>query len=140
MTYIRCPSDWYSSAFLIIGTIVLTLMKGKDSYYKCPEDAPQWEPVKFSSKVVIGAIIIIALIALIVDIIAVTGGFGDYMSTPAMAMLTVACVGLWGGIAVSLTITMKNNRERQIAAGKGDETLVHEYSEADMNFPDRDEK
>ena len=127
-------------AFLVIGTIVLTLMKGKKSYYVTPEDAPKWAPVKFSSKVVIFGIIIIAIIALIVDIIAVTGGFGKSISTPAVAMMIVACVGLWGGIAVSLAITMKNNKERQIAAGKGDETLVQEYEEADMNVPDKDEE
>ena len=30
-------------AFLIVGAIILTLMKGKESFYKKPEDAPGYD-------------------------------------------------------------------------------------------------
>ena len=123
----------------MIGAIVLTSIKGKDSFYKTPEDAPKWEPVSFSSKIVIFGIIIIAIIALIIDIIAVTGGFGKSISTPAVAMMCVACVGLWGGIAVSLTITLKRNREKKELAGE-EESLLQDYEEAELIPPDRDEE
>ena len=122
--------------FLIVGTIVLTLMKGKKSYYESPEDAPKWEPVTFSSKVVIGIIVAIGLLALIVDIIGVNGGFGKNMTTPAVAMMMVACVGLWGGIVVSMVITAKNNREKAALAGRDKERL----RDADMNVPNRDDE
>ena len=126
--------------FLVVGTIVLTLIKGKDSFYKTPEDAPKWEPVSFSSKIVIFGIIIIAIIALIIDIIAVTGGFGKSISTPAVAMMCVACIGLWGGVAVALAINLKKNKERQRLFGEPEESLLEEYEEAEMFVPDHDEK
>ena len=54
-------------------------------------------------------------------------------------MMCVACVGLWGGIAVSLTISMKTNRDRRKLAGKN-ETFLQEYEEAEMTPPDHDEE
>lgn len=33
------------------------------------------------------------------------------MSTSAIIMMCIACVGLWGGCAVSLAIMMKKNKE-----------------------------
>lgn len=125
--------------FLVVGTIVLTAMKGKKSFYVTPDDAPKWEPVSFSSKVVIAVMIFIAILAMILDIIAVTGGFGKSISTPAVAMMCVACVGLWGGIAVSLTITLKRNREKKELAGE-EESLLQDYEEAELIPPDRDEE
>jgi len=125
--------------FLVVGTIVLTVMKGRKSFYVTPDDAPKWEPVSFSSKVVIAVMIFIAILALILDIIAVTGGFGKSISTPAVAMMCVACVGLWGGIAVSLTITLKRNREKKELAGE-EESLLQDYEEAELIPPDRDEE
>lgn len=125
--------------FLVVGTIVLTAMKGRKSFYVTPDDAPKWEPVSFSSKVVIAVMIFIAILALILDIIAVTGGFGKSISTPAVAMMCVACVGLWGGIAVSLTITLKRNREKKELAGE-EESLLQDYEKAELIPPDRDEE
>ena len=125
--------------FLVVGTIVLTLLKGKKSYYETPKDAPQWEPVSFYSKVAIAVMIFIGILALILDILAVTGGFGKHISSPAVAMMCVACVGLWGGIAVSLTITMRRNKEKKMMAGE-EETLLQDYEDAELVPPDRDDK
>ena len=35
------------------------------------------------------------------------------MSTSAIIMMCVACVGLWGGAAVSLSIMMKANKKNK---------------------------
>ena len=118
---------------------MLTLLKGKKSYYETPKDAPQWEPVSFYSKVAIAVMIFIGILALILDILAVTGGFGKHISSPAVAMMCVACVGLWGGIAVSLTITMRRNKEKKMMAGE-EETLLQDYEDAELVPPDRDDK
>ena len=146
VTYLHDGYDVYPlsiglvfAAFLIVGTIVLTAMKGKKSFYETPIDAPKWEPMAFSSKVVVAIMIFIAILALILDILGVTGGFGKNMSSPAVAMMCVACVGLWGGIAVSLTISMKTNRDRRKLAGQN-ETFLQEYEEAEMTPPDREKE
>lgn len=34
------------------------------------------------------------------------------MGASAIVMMCVACIGLWGGVAVSLTIMIKKNKER----------------------------
>ena len=36
------------------------------------------------------------------------------MSASAIIMMLIACIGLWGGIAVSLVIMMKSNRKRAL--------------------------
>ena len=110
--------------FLIVGTIVMTMLKGKPSFYEAPEDAPKWEPVSFSSKVVIAAIIFIAILALIVDILAVTGGFGKNIGSSAVAMICVACVGLWGGIAVSIAVMLRKS-------GKKVKEVIRDYEDAE---------
>ena len=35
------------------------------------------------------------------------------MSTSAIIMMCVACIGLWGGIAVFLSIMMKSNKKEK---------------------------
>ena len=35
------------------------------------------------------------------------------MSTSAIIMMCIACIGLWGGIAVSLSIMMKHNAKKE---------------------------
>lgn len=34
------------------------------------------------------------------------------MSASAIVMMCIACIGLWGGIAVSMTIMIKSNKKR----------------------------
>ena len=34
------------------------------------------------------------------------------MSTAAIVMMAIACVGLWGGFAVSVAIAIKSNKEK----------------------------
>lgn len=60
------------------------------------------------------------------------------MSASAIVMMLVACVGLWGGIAVSLTIMMRSNKARAEAAGIQEESFAKEWSDAEM-LPDQDE-
>ena len=60
------------------------------------------------------------------------------MSASAIIMMLVACIGLWGGIAVSLVIMMKSNRKKAQAANIAGESLTKEWSEAEM-LPDQDE-
>ena len=55
------------------------------------------------------------------------------MSASAIVMMLIACIGLWGGIAVSLTIMMKSNRKRAaaaMAAGAEEEPLSKRLNEA----------
>ena len=59
------------------------------------------------------------------------------MSASAIVMMLIACIGLWGGIAVSLVIMMKSNRKKAEAAGAEGKTLK-EWSDAEM-LPDQDE-
>ena len=60
------------------------------------------------------------------------------MSASAIIMMLIACIGLWGGIAVSLVIMMKSNRKKAEAANTAGESLTKEWSEAEM-LPDQDE-
>ena len=60
------------------------------------------------------------------------------MSASAIIMMLIACIGLWGGIAVSLVIMMKSNRKKAEAANAAGESLTKESSEAEM-LPDQDE-
>ena len=60
------------------------------------------------------------------------------MSASAIIMMLIACIGLWGGIAVSLVIMMKSNRKKAEAANAAGESLTKEWSEAEM-LPDQDE-
>ena len=60
------------------------------------------------------------------------------MSASAIVMMLIACIGLWGGIAVSLAIMMKSNKKRAQAAGEVEESLAKEWSDAEM-MPDQDE-
>ena len=59
------------------------------------------------------------------------------MSASAIVMMLIACIGLWGGIAVSLVIMMKSNRKKAEAAGIEGKPLK-EWSDAEM-LPDQDE-
>ena len=60
------------------------------------------------------------------------------MSASAIIMMLIACIGLWGGIAVSLVIMMKSNRKKAEAADIAGESFTKEWSEAEM-LPDQDE-
>ena len=60
------------------------------------------------------------------------------MSASAIVMMLIACIGLWGGIAVSLVIMMKSNRKKAEAAGVASESLAKEWNDAEM-LPDSDE-
>ncbi|MBQ6496893.1 MAG: MetS family NSS transporter small subunit [Firmicutes bacterium] len=63
------------------------------------------------------------------------------MSASAIVMMLIACIGLWGGIAVSLTIMMKSNRKRAaaaMAAGAEEEPFSKRLNEAEL-LPDSDE-
>ena len=42
------------------------------------------------------------------------------MSASAIIMMCVACIGLWGGIAVSAAIMEKNNKKKAAAANEKD--------------------
>lgn len=66
------------------------------------------------------------------------------MSASAIVMMCIACIGLWGGIAVSLTIMMKANKKRamEAAAAGGQaqkETVLEEWGEAEL-MPDQEER
>ena len=61
------------------------------------------------------------------------------MSASAIVMMRIACIGLWGGIAVSLAIMMKSNKAKAQAAGGKDSTFVQEWTDAEM-LPDEDER
>ena len=72
----------------------------------------------------------------------VSGKLGTAMTPAAIAMMTVACLGLWGGVAISLVIISKNNGEKRAMSGDRKETLreeLQDYEEANINVPDRDE-
>ena len=60
------------------------------------------------------------------------------MSASAIVMMLIACIGLWGGIAVSLVIMMKSNRKKAEAAAAEGESLAKEWADAEM-LPDQDE-
>ena len=60
------------------------------------------------------------------------------MSASAIVMMLIACIGLWGGIAVSLVIMMKSNRKKAEAAGVEEEALGKEWSDAEL-MPNQDE-
>ena len=60
------------------------------------------------------------------------------MSASAIIMMLIACIGLWGGIAVSLVIMMKSNRKKAEAAGVEEEALGKEWSDAEL-MPNQDE-
>ena len=60
------------------------------------------------------------------------------MSASAIIMMLIACIGLWGGIAVSLVIMMKSNRKKAEAAGTAEEALSKEWSDAEL-MPNQDE-
>ena len=59
------------------------------------------------------------------------------MSASAIIMMLIACIGLWGGIAVSLVIMMKSNRKKAEATG-AEEALGKEWSDAEL-MPNQDE-
>ena len=42
------------------------------------------------------------------------------MSASAIIMMCVACIGLWGGIAVSAAIMVKNNKKKAATANEKD--------------------
>ena len=58
------------------------------------------------------------------------------MSASAIVMMLIACIGLWGGIAVSLTIMLKSNRKKALAAAQ--ESLGKRLNDAEI-LPDQDE-
>ena len=61
------------------------------------------------------------------------------MSASAIIMMLIACIGLWGGIAVSLTIMMKSNKKAREAAGVAKESLTEEWGDAEL-MPDQEER
>ena len=60
------------------------------------------------------------------------------MSASAIVMMLIACIGLWGGIAVSLVIMMKSNRKKAEALAEGEEPFGKRINEAEL-LPDQDE-
>ena len=60
------------------------------------------------------------------------------MSASAIIMMLIACIGLWGGIAVSLVIMMKSNRKRAEAEAAAEESFSKRLNEAEL-LPDQDE-
>lgn len=42
------------------------------------------------------------------------------MSASAIIMMCVACIGLWGGIAVSAAIMVKSNKKKAAATNEKD--------------------
>ncbi|MDD6764785.1 MAG: MetS family NSS transporter small subunit [Bacillota bacterium] len=42
------------------------------------------------------------------------------MSASAIVMMCVACIGLWGGVAVSAAIMVKSNKKKAVAANEKD--------------------
>jgi len=60
------------------------------------------------------------------------------MSASAIVMMLIACIGLWGGIAVSLTIMMKSNRRKAEATAAAEEPFGKRLNEAEL-LPDQDE-
>ena len=58
------------------------------------------------------------------------------MSASAIIMMLIACIGLWGGIAVSLVIMMKSNRKKAEAAAE--ESFGKRINEAEL-LPDQEE-
>ncbi len=60
------------------------------------------------------------------------------MSASAIIMMLIACIGLWGGIAVSLVIMMKSNRKEAGAAAAAEESFGKRINEAEL-LPDQEE-
>ena len=60
------------------------------------------------------------------------------MSASAIVMMLIACIGLWGGIAVSLVIMMKSNRKAAEAAATAEESFGSKLNKAEI-LPDQDE-
>ena len=60
------------------------------------------------------------------------------MSASAIIMMLIACIGLWGGIAVSLAIMMKSNKAKAAAAG-AQKDFAKEWVDAEM-LPDEEER
>jgi len=60
------------------------------------------------------------------------------MSASAIIMMLIACIGLWGGIAVSLVIMMKSNRKKAEAAAAAEESFGKRINEAEL-LPDQEE-
>ena len=60
------------------------------------------------------------------------------MSASAIVMMCIACIGLWGGIAVSLAIMMKSNKAKAAAAGQ-QKDFAKEWVDAEM-LPYDDER
>ena len=66
------------------------------------------------------------------------------MSASAIVMMCIACIGLWGGIAVSLTIMMKANKRRALQAVADGvktqkESVLEEWGDAEL-MPDQEER
>ncbi len=66
------------------------------------------------------------------------------MSASAIVMICIACIGLWGGIAVSLTIMMKANKRRALQAVADGvkaqkESVLEEWGDAEL-MPDQEER
>ena len=60
------------------------------------------------------------------------------MSASAIVMMLIACIGLWGGIAVSLSIMMKSNKRKAQAAAAAEESFGKRLNEAEL-LPDQEE-
>ena len=60
------------------------------------------------------------------------------MSASAIVMMLIACIGLWGGIAVSLVIMMKSNKAKAAASG-AQKDFAKEWVDAEM-LPDEEER
>lgn len=100
--------------FIVIGAIVLSLMKGKESFYDKPADAPGWSMARFRTRMAVGIIIFIAALITIVEIVLMTVGFGDNISNSAVLLMILVCAALWGGIAAMLvTMRHKNNQRKR---------------------------
>ena len=110
-------------AFMVLATIILTCLKGRPGFYETPEDAPKWQPVGFYNKLAIGCVIVLAILVTIAQIVAAAGAKTG-MSTGGNAMMMVACIGLWGGIAVALIIMQHQNKPSA-------KELLKEYEEAE---------
>ena len=60
------------------------------------------------------------------------------MSASAIIMMLIACIGLWGGIAVSLAIMMKSNKAKAAATGT-QKDYAQEWVDAEI-LPDEEER
>ena len=95
-------------ALMILGVIILTTRKGSPGFYEVPDGAPLWEPVGFYNKLGAGCIIVLAILLTILEIF-MAAGADTGMSTGGNMMMAVACIGLWGGVALALIIMQKHN-------------------------------